>query len=115
MFDSNYLAGALLQLGEHEAALAASQQAWDRVAALLDEEPQKALWRTTQGNFARQHARALAANGQHVAALPVFELALHRAAEVLHDDDTESARQDLAALQSEHAASASLNSQAQPP
>ena len=115
MFDSNYLAVALLQLGEHEAALAASQQAWDRVAALRNEEPQQALWRTTQGNFARQYARALAANGQHVAALPVFELALQRAAEVLHDDDTESARQDLAALQSEHAASASLSSQAQPP
>ena len=112
MFDSNYLAVALLHLGEYEAALAASQQAWDIVAERLNEEGPQALWLITRGNFARQHARALAANGQHAAALPVFELAVQRAAAVLHEGDTEIARQDLATLQAEQVRSASSASAA---
>ncbi len=106
MFDSNYLALALLKLGENEAALAASQQAWDTVAERLNEEGLQALWVTTRGNFARQHARALAANGRHVAALPVFDLAVQRAAAVLQEGGTEAARHDLASLQAEQEQSA---------
>ena len=104
MFDSNYLAVALLRLGDAPGALAASQQAWDTIHERLQEEGSQALWVTTRGNFAPQHARALAANGQHAAARPAFELAVQRAAALLQEGDTPAARQRLATLQVHQAA-----------
>lgn len=103
MFDSNYLALALLRLGESEAALVASQRAWDTVSERLREEGPLALWLTTQGNFAAQHAAALAANGRHADALPVFELALQRAQILLQENDTAPLRDRLAELQTQYA------------
>jgi tetratricopeptide (TPR) repeat protein len=99
MFDQNYLALALLQLGEAEAALAAAQSAWDTAAERLREEGPAGSWPATQGNFAVQYGRALAANGRHAEALPVYEIALRRAELLLQEGDTPRAREHLAALQ----------------
>jgi hypothetical protein len=96
MFDSNYLALALLRLGEDAPALAAAQRAWDIVAQRIREEPANALWPTTRANFAPQVARALAANGRHAQALPVYALALERAALLQREGDTPAARQRVA-------------------
>ena len=98
MFDSNYLALALLRLDEVAAALVASQQAWDILADRLREEGQLPLWLTTQGNFAPQHARALAANGRHSEALPVYALAVQRTQALLQEASTPVLRQRLGAL-----------------
>ncbi len=105
MFDSNYHALALLRLGENESALKASTCSWDIVAERLREESDNALWKTTQGNFAPQYARALAANGRHAEALPVYELALQRAAAVRAEADTPTARQRQAWLKVQQARS----------
>ncbi len=96
MFDSNYLALALLRLGEDAPALAAAQRSWDIVAQRIREEPANALWPTTRANFAPQFARALAANGRHAQALPVYAVALERAALLQREGDTPAARQRLA-------------------
>ncbi len=106
MFDRNYLAQALLALGEHEAALAAAQAAWDTAAERLREEGAESPWAATQGNFAPQLARALAACGRATEALPVFDIALRRAAQLLAEADTPAARQQLAALQADRARAA---------
>jgi tetratricopeptide (TPR) repeat protein len=103
MFDSNYLAAALLGLGEHAAALVASQQAWDIVAERRREEGGQALWAATQGNFAVQHARALADNGRMAEALPVFELALQRTGQLRAEADTPELQQREAELRAAHA------------
>ncbi len=105
MFDSNYHAVALLRLGQAEAALAASTCSWDTVAERMREESGNNLWATTQGNFAPQQARALAALQRHAEALPVFELALQRAAQVRAEADTASARQRQAWLWAQQAGS----------
>ena len=99
MFDSNYLAIALLQLGDNAPALVASQQAWDLLSERLRQEGPQALWLTTQGNFAPQQARALAANGHDAQALPVFKMAIQRAHAVLKDKDSPVMRARLAGLQ----------------
>ena len=101
MFDSNYLAVALLALGEHAPALLASQRAWDIVGQRMREEPGNALWPATQGNFAPQHARALVGNGLFDAALPVFEAALQRCAQLRQEGDTPELLQREAALRAE--------------
>ena len=111
MFDSNYLALALLQLGEPAAALAASQRAWDIVAERLQEEGPQPLWLTSRGNFAPQHARALAANGRHAQALPVFELALERARALQAETPGAAADNRLAALQADAALSAAAQAE----
>ena len=105
MFDSNYLALALLRLGQNEAALEASQRSWDLVAQRMAEEKGNALWPTTRSNFAPQYARALAANGRHAEALPVFDLALRRAADLLQQADTPQNRQRAAWVQVQRARS----------
>lgn len=106
MFDSNYLALALLQLGEAALALQASQRAWDIVAERLQEEGPQPIWLTARGNFAAQHARALAANGRHAEARPVFELALERARALQAENPGPAADERLAALQADAARSA---------
>ena len=105
MFDSNYLALALLRLSENESALEASSCSWDIVAERLREETGNLLWQTTQGNFAPQYARALAANNHHAQALPVYALALARSAVVRAEGDTPAARQRQAWLQVQQARS----------
>ncbi len=84
MFDSHTLAVALLRLAEPAAALAAVQPAWDTAAALLREAGNEAAgspWAATPANFAAAYARALAANGRHAEALPVYDLGLQRLAQ----------------------------------
>ncbi len=105
MFDSNYLALALLRLGQAGPALKASTCSWDIVAERLREEPSNPLWQTTRGNFAPQHARALAANNRHAEALAVFALALTRAADMRSEADTPTARHRQAWLQVQQARS----------
>jgi eukaryotic-like serine/threonine-protein kinase len=105
MFDSNYLALAELRLGHAPAALAAAQRAWDIVGERMREEPEQVLWHTTRGNFAPQMAMALAANGHHQDALPVFNIARQRAEQLLADAASPSSRQRLAWLQAQQAAS----------
>jgi hypothetical protein len=99
MFDSHYLALALLRLDEPAAALAAVQQAWTIVGQRMREDPDNPLWATTQRNFAPQYARALAANGRPADAAPVFALALQRAAQQQRDGDSPRTRQALAWVQ----------------
>ena len=98
MFDSNYLAIALLALGEDAAALVTAQRAWDIVAERLAEEGADSLWPATQGNFAPQYARALAAAGRHAEALPVFDIALQRVAVLQAAGDTPELQQRRAEL-----------------
>ena len=105
MFDSNYLALALLRLGQNDAALQASQRSWDLVAQRITEDKGNALWPTTRSNFAAQYARALAANGRHLEALPIFDMALRRAAELGQQADTPQNRQRAAWLQVQKARS----------
>jgi len=103
MFDSNYLAIALLALGEDAAALLAAQCAWDIVAERLAEEGADSLWPATQGNFAPQYARALAAAGRFAQALPVFDIALRRVAVLQAASDTPELQQRLADLLAQRA------------
>ena len=105
MFDSNYLAVALLQLGDYAAALTASAQAWSTVSERLQEEPGNALWAATRGNFASTHARALAANGRGADALAVFDLALERIEHLRQGADSSDLQQRQAALRADRAAS----------
>ena len=106
MFDSNYLAVALLRLGEPAAALAASTQAWRTAGERQQEEPTNALWAATRGNFASTHARALAANGHTADALPVFDQALERIAQLRQEADSSDLQQRQATLQADRAAAA---------
>jgi tetratricopeptide (TPR) repeat protein len=103
MFDHNYLALALLKLEQPAPALAAAQSAWDTAGERLREEGPDSPWAATQGNFAPQYARALAACGRHADALPVFDIALRRAEQLLAEGDTPAAREHLAALQADRA------------
>ena len=103
MFDHNYLALALLRLGEHTAALAAAQTAWDLVAERLRQDGRQSQWPATQGSFAPQYARALAACGRDADALPVFDIALQRAAQLRDEADTPAAAAHLATLQADRA------------
>ena len=106
MFDSNYLAVALLRLGEPAAALAASTQAWRTAGERQQEEPTNALWAATRGNFASTHARALAANGHTAEALPVFDQALERTAQLRQEADSSDLQQRQATLQADRATAA---------
>ncbi|MDP2004332.1 MAG: serine/threonine-protein kinase [Rubrivivax sp.] len=108
MFDSNYLALALLQQGEPAAALVASQRAWDIVAQRLQEEGPQPIWLSARGNFAAQHARALASLGRHAEARPVFELALARARAIQVETPGAAADERLATLRADAARSAGL-------
>jgi tetratricopeptide (TPR) repeat protein len=105
MFDSNYLALAELRLGHGAAALVAARRAWDTVAERLREEGEQPLWISTRGNVAPQLAMALAANGRHADALPVFDIALQRAQVLLQESATPLTQQRLAWLQVQRAAS----------
>ena len=74
MFDLDTLAAAQLRLGDGAAALAAAQEAWAMVEALLRQADPGNPWHTTRASLAPQYGRALASQGRHAEALPVFEL-----------------------------------------
>jgi len=99
MLDSNTLAIALLRLADNAGALAASQRAWEIVGERLREEGPQSTWDATRANFAPQYGRALAANGRHAEALPVYDLGLQRLARLLQAADTPALQQRLAWLQ----------------
>ncbi|MDT7836997.1 serine/threonine-protein kinase [Aquabacterium sp. OR-4] len=99
MYDSHYLALALLRLDENAAALAAARQAWDSVARRLREDPGNALWPSTQRSFAAAYARALDANGLAAEAAPAYQMALQRAHQQRADADQPRHRLALAWLQ----------------
>jgi tetratricopeptide (TPR) repeat protein len=103
MFDQNYLAIALLRLGEAAPALAAAQSAWDIAAERLREEGPDSPWLATRGNLAPQYGRALAACGRHKEALPVLDIALQRIAKALAEGDTPALREQQVALQADRA------------
>ena len=105
MLDSNTLAIALLRLADNAGALAASQRSWEIVTERLREEGPQSTWDATRATFAPQYGRALAANGRHAEALPVYDLGLQRLAGLLQAADTPALRQRLAWLQVQRARS----------
>ena len=106
MQDANYLAVALLRLNENDAALAAAQRAWTLLGERLKAEPDSPQWLATRGTFAVQYARALAANDRAAEALPVFDLALARTAQLRQRADSPALRERETALLADKAAAA---------
>ncbi|EHR68968.1 serine/threonine protein kinase [Burkholderiales bacterium JOSHI_001] len=105
MFDSNTLAIALLRLGQAGPALAAAQAAWDEAGALLREAGADSPWAATRANFSPQYGRALAGNGRHADALPVYDIGLARLREQRAQADGSSLRMRLAWLMVQRARS----------
>jgi hypothetical protein len=72
--DRNLLAGLCMDLGDAQAALAASQPGWLALQPLMDEDPGNPNWPTQRQWLAFHHGRALLATGQPQAALPVLQV-----------------------------------------
>jgi tetratricopeptide (TPR) repeat protein len=98
MFDHGYLATALLQLGEAEAALAAAQRAWDIVGERLREEGETGMWPATRDNLAATYARTLAACGRWTEARDALVFAIPRAQSQRREADTPTAHTREASL-----------------
>ena len=76
MVEANTLSIALIRLGEAEAALKVARLSWDTAAALAREQGPQSKWAGSPPFLAPQLGRALALNGRHAEALPLYEQAL---------------------------------------
>jgi hypothetical protein len=63
---------ALIRLGEAAPALEAAQLSWDTAAGLAKDEGPASKWAGVGPMLAPQYGRALALNGRHAQAVPVF-------------------------------------------
>ena len=72
----NTLATTALRLGQGPAALEAAQRSWNEAVGLVKSEGAQSMWATALPSLAQQYGRALAANGRHAEAVPVFEQAI---------------------------------------
>jgi len=105
MTEANTLSIALIRLGEWPAALETSTLAWQTAEALAHEEGPKSKWAGSNPFLAAQYGRALAGNGHHAQALPVFDLGLRRWQAVLQRGPNPNAARRVAWHQVQRAAS----------
>lgn len=76
MVEANTLSIALIRLGEAGPALEAARLAWDTAATLAREQGPTSKWAGAPPFLAPQWGRALALNGRHAEALPVYDQAM---------------------------------------
>ncbi|MDI4635613.1 serine/threonine protein kinase [Pelomonas sp. V22] len=105
MVESNTLAIALIRLGEAAPALEAAQLSWDTAAQLAREQGPSSKWAGVPPFLAPQYGRALALNGRHAQAIPVFDLGINHWGAVLAQGENPNAQRRKAWLEVQRARS----------